>query len=143
MTEGVRLGIMVPPSQALFPARSVSELQRGGCLGSCLPFHWPHRALKISMGSLASAICRALLQTILMETWEHIWVHSKIGFMGNSHSRYLMSFGLFLLNSRHHQNINKVWLLCKYQDREISIGTDISGKFSITFYQGQFTRRNG
>lgn len=44
-----------------------------------------------------------------------------------------MSFGRSLLNSRHYQNINKAWLLCKYQGREINVGTGISGDFSITF----------
>lgn len=68
-----------------------------------------------------------------METWELLWVHSQIGFMGNSHSKRLMSFGLILPSSRHNLNINKVWLLCKYHNRETSVGTGISGNFSLAF----------
>lgn len=129
-------------SQAHLPAESASELQRRECLGSCLPSDWPHQALKISMGSLASAICRVLSLTILMELWELLRVHSTTGFMGKSHSRCSMSFGLILLNSRHYQNINKGWLLCKYQHREVRCWHRYFWKVFYNIYQGQCTGRN-
>lgn len=143
MTERVSLGIVVPPSQAPFPVGSVSGLQRGGILAAAPPLWLTTSGFKNIYGFISISHLRSSsVDHLNGNTWELLWVYSKIGFMGNSHSKCLMSFGLRLLNSRHHQDINKAWLLCKYQERN-KCWRSYFWKFFYNSYQGQFTRTNG
>lgn len=53
--------------------------------------------------------------------------------MGNSYSKRLMFFGFIFFSFRYNLNINKVWFLCKYYNREISVGIGIFGNFFLVF----------
>lgn len=64
--------------------------------------------------------------------------------MGNSHSKSLLhDFQSHSLQLKHYQNINKVRLLCKYQDREISVWHRYFWQFFYDVDQEQFAGRSG
>lgn len=143
MTEGVRQALWHLPARPLSCGKCFTATEEG--------MSWQPPPLWLTTSgfkNIYGLISISHLQSSSVDhpngnMWELLWVYSGVRFMGNSHSKCSMSFGPILLNSGHHRNINKAWVLRKYQDREISVGTGISGKFSITVIQENLLEEMG